>query len=109
MLRTLRMQLNDAYCDACHIESRYEDRDCDFYKRAFGLYLVSKEATDKVEIEVYKALKDRFIQHVSRTSSSRLNLLLKDLQPGDIRPSLLLNELRNLALENMEDDIPQIL
>lgn len=59
--------------------------------------------------DAYKALKDRVLQHFARSDSSRLNLLLKDLQLGDKRPSFLLNEMRNLAPEKLDDDILQSL
>ncbi|GBL77730.1 hypothetical protein AVEN_152946-1 [Araneus ventricosus] len=57
----------------------------------------------------YIALKDRVLQHSAQSSSARLNLLLKDLQFGDKRPSYLLSEMRNLAPAKMEDDILQTL
>lgn len=57
----------------------------------------------------YVTLKDRVLQHFAQSSSSRLNLLLKDLQLGDKRPSHLLNEMRNLAPDKMEEDILQTL
>ncbi|GBM11577.1 hypothetical protein AVEN_130655-1 [Araneus ventricosus] len=57
----------------------------------------------------YIALKDRVLQHFAPSSSARLNLLLKDLQLGDKRPSHLLSEMRNLAPAKMADDILQTL
>lgn len=59
--------------------------------------------------DAYKALKDRVLQHFARSDSSRLNLLLKDLQLGDKRPSFLLNEMRTLAPEKLDDEILQSL
>ncbi|GFU34378.1 uncharacterized protein NPIL_136921 [Nephila pilipes] len=44
-----------------------------------------------------------------RFHSSRLSLLPKDIQKGDKRTSLMLNKMRYLAPENVEDDILQIL
>ncbi|GFT04613.1 uncharacterized protein NPIL_180101 [Nephila pilipes] len=60
-------------------------------------------------VEEYKAVKDRVIQHFARSSSSHLNLLLKDLQLGDKRYFLFLHEKGILAPENREDDILQSL
>ncbi|GBN41052.1 hypothetical protein AVEN_118514-1 [Araneus ventricosus] len=57
----------------------------------------------------YIALKDWVLQQFAQSSSARLNLLLKDLQLGDKRPSHLLGEMRNLAPAKMEDDILQTL
>ncbi|GBN24063.1 hypothetical protein AVEN_27886-1 [Araneus ventricosus] len=53
------------------------------------------------------ALNDRVLQHFAQSSSSRLNLSLKDLQLGDRRPPHLLSEIRNLAPTKMEADILQ--
>ncbi|GFU30041.1 hypothetical protein NPIL_514621 [Nephila pilipes] len=47
-LRILKMQHEDAYSHAGHIESRYMDRESDFYK---GAYLAAKEAAEKAEDE----------------------------------------------------------
>ncbi|GFT81882.1 hypothetical protein NPIL_51351 [Nephila pilipes] len=49
--RILKRQHEDAYSHVCHIESRYMDRESDFYKGAYGLYLASKEAAEEVEGE----------------------------------------------------------
>lgn len=57
----------------------------------------------------YGTLKDRILQHFAQSDASRLNLLLKDLQLGDKRPSHLLSEMRNLAPDKMEDDLLQTL
>ncbi|GFT98025.1 hypothetical protein NPIL_21531 [Nephila pilipes] len=46
-LRFLKMQHEDAYSHVCHIESRYMDRESNFYKGAYGLYLAAKEAAEK--------------------------------------------------------------
>ncbi|GFS83597.1 hypothetical protein NPIL_268941 [Nephila pilipes] len=48
-LRILKMQHEDAYSHVCHIESRYMDRESDFYKGAYGLYLTAKEAAEEAE------------------------------------------------------------
>ncbi|GFS50335.1 hypothetical protein NPIL_192801 [Nephila pilipes] len=45
--RILKRQHEDAYSHVCHIESRYMDRESDFYKGAYGLYLASKEAAEE--------------------------------------------------------------
>ncbi|GFU28134.1 hypothetical protein NPIL_315131 [Nephila pilipes] len=45
-LRILKMQHEDTYSHVCHIESRYMDRESDFYKGAYGLYLAAKEAAE---------------------------------------------------------------
>ncbi|GFU34476.1 hypothetical protein NPIL_494131 [Nephila pilipes] len=50
-LRILKMQHEDAYSHVCHIESRYMDRESDFYKGAYGLYLTAKEAAEEAEGE----------------------------------------------------------
>ncbi|GFT45406.1 hypothetical protein NPIL_113291 [Nephila pilipes] len=50
--RILKRQHEDAYSHVCHIESRYMDRESDFYKGAYGLYLASKEAAEEVEAAV---------------------------------------------------------
>ncbi|GFU09520.1 hypothetical protein NPIL_72941 [Nephila pilipes] len=50
-LRILKMQHEDAYSHVCHIESRYMDRESDFYKGAYGLYLAAKEAAEEAESE----------------------------------------------------------
>ncbi|GFU26196.1 hypothetical protein NPIL_27091, partial [Nephila pilipes] len=51
-LRILKMQHEDAYSHVCHIESRYMDRESDFYKGAYGLYLTAKEAAEEAEAAV---------------------------------------------------------
>ncbi|GBN00069.1 hypothetical protein AVEN_69845-1 [Araneus ventricosus] len=45
----------------------------------------------------------------SKSRSSRLNPLIKDLQLGDRRPSHLLTEMQNLAPDKMDDYIFQTL
>ncbi|GFT73223.1 hypothetical protein NPIL_162021 [Nephila pilipes] len=50
-LRILKMQHEDAYSHVCHIESRYIDRESDFYKGTYGLYLTAKEAAEEAEGE----------------------------------------------------------
>ncbi|GFS63207.1 hypothetical protein NPIL_336631 [Nephila pilipes] len=45
------MQHEDAYSHVCHMESRYMDRESDFYKGAYGLYLAVKEAAEQAEGE----------------------------------------------------------
>ncbi|GFT98839.1 hypothetical protein NPIL_213511 [Nephila pilipes] len=45
------MQHEDAYSHVCHIESRYMDRESDFYKGAYGLYLAAKEAAEEADGE----------------------------------------------------------
>lgn len=53
----------------------------------------------------YALLKDRILKYFSQSKTSRLNLLLKDLQLGDKRPSHLLYEMQNLASGQMEEDL----
>ncbi|GFT36842.1 hypothetical protein NPIL_91221 [Nephila pilipes] len=48
-LRILQMQHEDTYSHVCHIESRYMDRESDFCKGAYRLYLAAKEAAKKAE------------------------------------------------------------
>lgn len=53
----------------------------------------------------YQALKDRLLAEFSQTETTRLKLLLKDLQLGDRRPSQLLNEMKNLSTEKISEDL----
>lgn len=55
--------------------------------------------------DAYTILKDRILQYYAQSESSRLNLLLKDLQLGDKRPSHLLYEMQNLGAGKMEDSV----
>lgn len=57
----------------------------------------------------YVTLKDRVLQHFAQTESSKLNLLLKDLQLGSKRPSHLLNEMENLASKSMDQEMLRML
>ncbi|GFT67428.1 hypothetical protein NPIL_409481 [Nephila pilipes] len=52
ILRILKMQHEDAYSHVCHIESRYMDRESDFYKGEYELYLAAKEAAEETEAAV---------------------------------------------------------
>ncbi|GBM87264.1 hypothetical protein AVEN_184800-1 [Araneus ventricosus] len=54
---------------------------------------------------MYDALKTRMYSHFSQSESTKLRLLLQDLQLGDGKPSRLLQEMRNLAAENLVDDV----
>ncbi|GBN38877.1 hypothetical protein AVEN_167692-1 [Araneus ventricosus] len=53
----------------------------------------------------YDALKSRILTHFSHSESSKLRLFLQDLQLGDKRPSQLLQDMRNLAAGNIDDDV----
>jgi hypothetical protein len=55
--------------------------------------------------DTYIALKDRILKHYSQSETTRLNLVLKDLQLGDKRPSHLLVEMRNLAENKLTDEV----
>ncbi|GBN81497.1 hypothetical protein AVEN_37312-1 [Araneus ventricosus] len=50
----------------------------------------------------YDALKTRILNYFSQSQSSKLRVLLQDLQLGDKKPSQLLQELRNLAAEKLQ-------
>ncbi|GBL54492.1 Transposon Ty3-I Gag-Pol polyprotein, partial [Araneus ventricosus] len=54
---------------------------------------------------MYDALKTRILSHFSQSESTKLRVLLQDLQLGDGKPSLLLQEMRNLAAGNIGDDV----
>ncbi|GFS41685.1 hypothetical protein NPIL_16361 [Nephila pilipes] len=50
------MQHEDAYSHVCHIESRYMDRESDFYKGAYGFYLTAKEAAEEAEANAHRTV-----------------------------------------------------
>ncbi|GBL95843.1 hypothetical protein AVEN_227097-1 [Araneus ventricosus] len=54
---------------------------------------------------MYDALKTRILRRFSQSESTKLRVLLQDLQLGDGKPSLLLQEMRNLAAGNIVDDV----
>lgn len=53
----------------------------------------------------YASLKKRLIAHFSQSESSKMRALLQDLQLGDKRPSQLLLEMRNLASDNLSNEM----
>jgi hypothetical protein len=57
------------------------------------------------EVNLYDSLKNRILDQFSKSDSTRLRLLLQDLQLGDRKPSQLLQEMRNLAAGDMKDDV----
>ncbi|GBM53672.1 hypothetical protein AVEN_251806-1, partial [Araneus ventricosus] len=54
---------------------------------------------------MYDALKNRILSHFSQSESTKLRVLLQDLQLGDGKPSRLLQEMRNLDAGNIADDV----
>lgn len=53
----------------------------------------------------YDTLKERILNQYSQSETSKLKLLLQDLQLGDKRPSQFLLEMRNLASNKIGDEI----
>ncbi|GBM60158.1 hypothetical protein AVEN_86295-1 [Araneus ventricosus] len=53
----------------------------------------------------YDALKTRIFNYFSLSQSTKLRVLLQDLQLGDKKPSQLLQEMRNLAAEKVSEDV----
>ncbi|GBL95501.1 hypothetical protein AVEN_96104-1 [Araneus ventricosus] len=54
---------------------------------------------------MYDTLKTRILSHFSQSQSTKLRVVLQDLQLGDGKTSRLLQEMRNLAAGNIVDDV----
>ncbi|GBM52177.1 hypothetical protein AVEN_97619-1 [Araneus ventricosus] len=57
---------------------------------------------------MYDVLKSRILSHFSQSESTKLRVLLQDLQLGDGKPSRLLQKMRNLAAGNIVDVLKSI-
>lgn len=53
----------------------------------------------------YTTLKDRLIEYFAETEATRLRRLLSEVQLGDRRPSRLLDEMRELSNDSIEDKL----
>lgn len=54
---------------------------------------------------MYKTLKERLIEQFADSEQKRIKKLLQDVELGDMRPSQLLREMRELAGKNMNDEM----
>lgn len=54
---------------------------------------------------LYDTLRERVLDLYSRSDSARLRLLFQDIQLGDRKPSQLLQEMRNLAEGDINEDV----
>lgn len=69
------------------------------------LTYVSDLIRDPPEANKYESLKSRILTNFSQSDSSKMRMLLQELQLGDKRPSQLLQEMRNLSGKSLSDDV----
>lgn len=55
--------------------------------------------------DLYNSIKTRLLNYFSQSESSKIRILLQELQLGDKRPSQLLLEMKNLANKHFTDDV----